>query len=69
MKHKQAAGVAKLHVQKLIVTLVLFVAPTIASACPTYACRAGLYYFENGTKVLISTPGTIVPWHSAVIVR
>ena len=48
--------------QKLIITFVLLIASTVADACPTYACRARLHYFENGTKILILTPGNVAPW-------
>jgi hypothetical protein len=55
--------------QKVLITLLLVVAPTVASACPTYACRARLHYFENGKRVVIPLPGNLAPWSPAVIVR
>jgi hypothetical protein len=57
--------------QILLITSVLIVAiaPSIASACPNYGCRARLHYFENGKRVVISLPGNLAPWSPAVIVR
>jgi hypothetical protein len=54
---------------RLLILLALVVAPTVASACSSYACRVRLHYFENGKRVEISLPGNVAPWSPAVIVR
>jgi hypothetical protein len=63
-------GELECAMQKSMIALVLLlIAPTVASACPNYACRARMQYFENGTRILISMPGNVAPWSPAIIVR